>query len=72
MGATVQLTAVLLVPVTDAVSVFDCPEVSVAVAGDTATAIGISESTALAVFPVAAWLAAVTVTVWAESITAGA
>jgi hypothetical protein len=66
------VTAVLLDPVTVAVIVLDCPLVSEADVGVTPTDTGTSESVTLAVVPVDAWLAAVTVTEVADAIEAGA
>jgi hypothetical protein len=71
-----QFTAVLLDPVTVALSVVDCPPVRDAEAGDTETdtdgAGGTSEIVALALLDASAALVAFTVTVCAEAIVAGA
>lgn len=66
------MTPVLLVPLTLALSVTDWPAVSDADVGVTATDTGTRVSAALALLPVDAWLVAVTVTVCADAITAGA
>jgi hypothetical protein len=71
-GDTVQLTDVLLVPVTLALSVADWPDVSDALDGVNVIATGSSDITALALRLGNAWLVAVTVTVCAEGITVGA
>jgi len=52
--------------------VLDCPPVSDAEVGVTEIETGTSESVTLAVVPVEAWLAAVTVTVCAEEMGDGA
>jgi hypothetical protein len=66
----------LLVPLTVAAIVADCPPVSEAVVGvtemDTAGAGGVSDIAALAVFVGLAALVAVTVTVCAEAMVEGA
>jgi hypothetical protein len=62
----------LLDPVTVAVIVLDCPLVSDAEVGLTAIVTGTNESVTLAVEPVDAWLAAVTVTEVADAIEEGA
>ena len=67
-----QLTLVLLDPLTVALSVVDCPPVSDAVAGDTVIETGTKVILALTVLVVSAALAAVTVTVCAEAMVAGA
>jgi hypothetical protein len=66
------VTAVLLDPVMVAVIVLDCPLASEADVGVTPIDTGTSESVTLAVVPVDAWLAAVTVTEVADGIEAGA
>jgi hypothetical protein len=71
-GVTVQFTPVLPVPLTVAVNVADWPEVSEALDGVIAIDTGTSDITALALLPVDAWLVAVTVTVCADEIGAGA
>lgn len=71
-GDTVQLTAVLLAPLTVAFSVADCPDVSDAVDGVNEIATGTNDITALALRLEAAWLVAVTVTLCAEEIVPGA
>jgi hypothetical protein len=71
-GDTAQFTLVLPVPLTVAVSVVDWPEVSDADEGDKAIDTATSDSLRLAVVPVDAWLAAVTVTVCADGIGEGA
>ena len=71
-GDTVQFTAVLPVPITVAVSVFDWPDVSDAVAGVSVIDTGTNDITTLAFWVGIAWLVAVTVTVSAEGIGAGA
>jgi hypothetical protein len=63
---------VLLEPVTVAFNVVDCPPVSEAVVGDTVTATGTKLTWALTFFVGSAALAAVTVTVCAEAMVAGA
>ena len=71
-GESDQFTPVLLDPVTVAFSVLDCPPVSEAVAGDTVTATGTRLTVALTFLLGSAALAAVTVTVCAEAMVAGA
>lgn len=71
-GEMPQLRAVLLVPVTFAVKVIFCPAVSDPEAGETDTATGISEMTALALLVGYAWLVAVKVTVPADGTGLGA
>lgn len=71
-GESDQLTLVLLDPVTVAFSVADCPPVSEAVVGDTVIATGTSEILEPALLVASAALVAVTVTVWAEAMVAGA
>jgi hypothetical protein len=63
---------VLLDPVTVAFKVLDCPPVSDAVVGDTATATGTKVTFAVTVLVASAALAAVTVTVCAEATGDGA
>jgi hypothetical protein len=63
---------VLLDPVTVAVSVLDCPAESEAEVGDTLKATGTSEILEVALLVASAALLAVTVTVWAEAMVAGA
>jgi hypothetical protein len=67
-----QFTVALVVPVSVALMVVDCPPVNDAVVGETEIATGVSEMLALAVLVVSAALVALTVTVWAEAIVAGA
>ena len=67
-----QFTVALVVPVSVALMVVDCPPVSDAVVGETVIATGVSEMLALAVLVVSAALVAFTVTVCAEAIVAGA
>jgi hypothetical protein len=62
-GLRDQVTAVLLVPVTEAVKVAEAPPPSVAEAGPTVTPTGIKEMVALAVLVESALLVAVIVTV---------
>ena len=62
----------MLDPLTEAVNVFDWPEVSDALEGDTPTDTGTRESVTLALRPVDAWLVAVIVTDSAERIGLGA
>jgi hypothetical protein len=70
---TLQFTAVLLVPLTLAVSVTDCAADTEAVVGDTEIETGgTSDTTALSLLVESAALVAVTVTVWAEAMVAGA
>jgi hypothetical protein len=66
------LTLALLDPLTVAFSVVDCPPVSEAVVGETVTATGAKLTLALTVLVGSAALAAVTVTVCAETMVAGA
>jgi len=72
VGKTDQFTALLLEPVTVAFNVVDCPPVSEAVEGDTVTATGTKLTWALMFLVGSAALAAVTVTVCAEAMVAGA
>lgn len=67
-----QFTAVLLDPVTVALSVVDCPAVNEADEGDTVTNTGTSDILAVAVLVGSAALAAVTVMVCADGMVAGA
>jgi hypothetical protein len=67
-----QLTPVLLDPLTVAFSVADCPPESEAVEGDTVMETGTKVILALTVLVGSAALAAVTVTVCAEAMVAGA
>ena len=67
-----QLTAVLLVPLTLAVIVVDCPPLSEALAGVSVMETGVSEILAVAVLVASAALAAVMVTVCADAIVPGA
>ena len=62
-GLSDQVTAVLLVPVTEVVNVADWPPVRETVAGPTVTATGVSDTVAVAVFVESAALVAVMVTV---------
>jgi hypothetical protein len=62
----------LLDPLTEAVNVFDWPEVSDADVGDTPIDTGTRDSVTLALWPVDAWLVAVIVTVSADGIGLGA
>ena len=75
-GAIAQFTATLLVPLTAAENVADCPAVSEAPEGvtetDTVGAAATNDIAALAVLVASTALVAVTVTVWAEAIVAGA
>jgi len=71
-GDADQVTAVLLVPFTEAVKVADLPAASDAVEGPTVTATGCNATVALAVFVESAALVAVTVTVCWLGIVAGA
>ena len=71
-GEMDQFTPVLLDPLTVAISVADCPPVSDAVAGDTVMETGTRVILALTVLVGSAALAAVTVTVCAEAMLAGA
>jgi hypothetical protein len=71
-GLIVHVTAVLLVPVTDAVNVADLLAASDAEGGPTVTPIGCNDIVALAVFVESATLVAVTVTVCWLAIIAGA
>jgi hypothetical protein len=71
-GDTVQLTAVSLVPLTLALSVADCPDVSEALDGESVIETGTNDITALALRLLTAWLVAVTVTLCAEGIRSGA
>jgi hypothetical protein len=66
------VTLVLLDPLTVAFSVVDCPTVSEAVVGETVTATGVKLTLALTFLVGSAALAAVTVTVCAEAMGAGA
>jgi hypothetical protein len=68
----VQFTVVLVLSLTVALNVAVWPEVSDAVVGVTATDAGSRESFTLVLTPVAAWLVAVTVTVSADAMVAGA
>src|SRR5271154_1477686 len=67
-----QITVALGGPGGGALMVVDCPPVSDAVVGETVIATGVSEMLALAVLVVSAALVALTVTVSAEAIVAGA
>ena len=71
-GLSDQLTAVLLLPVTQAVNVADAPTPSDAEAGPNVTPIGIKDTVALAAFVESATLVAVTVTLCWLAIIAGA
>jgi len=75
-GDTLQLTEVLLLPVTVAAKVAFCPPLIDVVEGVTEMATtgagGTSDIEAVAVFAVLAALAAVTMTVCADAIVAGA
>jgi len=71
-GDSDQFTAVLVDPLTVALSVVDFPPVRVAVVGETEIETGTRDNVTLAVLLVAAWLVAVTVTVSADGMTAGA
>jgi hypothetical protein len=71
-GDRVHFTAVLLLPLTLALKVADCPEVSDADVGVTATDTGTRERFTLALTPVAAWLVAVTMTFSTDEIEEGA
>lgn len=71
-GDKLQVTVLFVEPFTVAAKVADCDEVSDAVDGDTEIDTGTSDSTTLAVLLVAACAAAVTLTVCADAITAGA
>jgi hypothetical protein len=66
------LTLVLLDPLTVAFRVVDCPPVSEAVVGETVTATGAKLTLALTVLLGSAALVAVTVTVCADAMVAGA
>ena len=66
------MTLALLEPLTVAFSVVDCPPVSEAAVGETVTATGAKVTLALTVLVGSAALAAVTVTVCADAIVAGA
>jgi hypothetical protein len=67
-----QVTAVLLVPVTEAANVEDCPALAVTADGPTVTAIGCKFTVAVAVFVESATLFAVIVTVCARATIEGA
>ena len=71
-GLSDQVTAVLLVPVTEAVKVAEPPAPSDTEAGPIVTATGVRDTVALAVLVVSAALVAVTVTVCWLAIIAGA
>ena len=71
-GWSDQVTAVLLVPVTEAVKVADLPAPIDAVAGPTVTPTGVSDTVAVALFVESAPLVAVTITVCWLLIIAGA
>jgi hypothetical protein len=71
-GLSDQATAVLPVPVTEALNVAEAPAPSDAETGPIVTATGISNTVALAVLVVSAALVAVTVTVWCLATIAGA
>jgi hypothetical protein len=71
-GLSDQVTAVLLVPVTEALKVADADAPSETEAGPIVTATGVKDTVALAVLVVSAALVAVTVTVWWFAIIAGA
>ncbi len=69
LGLMDQVTAVLLVPVTEALKVADAPAASDTKPGPTVTPTGCSDTVALAVFVESAALVAVTVTVcWLPTI----
>ena len=67
-----QVTAVLLVPVTEALKVADAPAASATEPGPTVTPTGCNDTVALAVFVESAALVAITVTVCCEATLAGA
>ena len=67
-----QVTLVLVEPVTVVVNVADCPPVSEADVGEIAIVTGAKEITAVSLFVESAALTAVTVTVCAEPMVAGA
>jgi hypothetical protein len=71
-GLSDHVTAVLPVPVTEALKVADAPAPSDAEAGPIVTATGVSETVAVAVFVVSAALVAVTVTICLLAIIGGA
>ena len=71
-GLRDQVTAVLLVPVTEAVKVAEAPTPSDTEAGATVTPVGVKDTVALAVLVESAMLVAVIVTVCALLIEAGA
>ena len=71
-GDADHVTAVLLLPVTDAAKVADLPAASDTLGGPTVTATGCNVTVALAVCEVSATLVAVTVTVCRLGIVAGA
>ena len=71
-GTSDQVSAVLLVPVTEALKVVAAPALSDTEAGPRVTAIGVRDTVALAVFVVSAALVAVTVTTCLLAIIAGA
>ena len=71
-GLSDQVTAVLPVPVTEALKVADAPAPSDTEAGPIVTATGVSDTVALAVFVVSAALVAVTVTICLLAIIGGA
>ena len=71
-GLSDQVTAVLLVPVTEALKVADAPAPSDTEAGPIVTATGVRDTVALAALVVSAALVAVTVTVCWLAIIAGA
>jgi hypothetical protein len=71
-GLSDQVTAVLLVPVTEGLKVADAPAPSDAEAGPIVTATGVRETVALAVLVESAALVAVTLTVCGVAIIAGA
>jgi hypothetical protein len=71
-GLRDHVTAVLLVPLTEAVKVTDWPALSDAVAGPTVTATGCNATVAVAVFEESAALVAVTVMVCWLAMVAGA
>src|SRR6202167_4837040 len=70
-GLSDQVTAVLLVPVTDALKVADAAAPSETEAAPIVTATGVRDTVALAVLLVSAALVAVTATVWWFAIIAG-
>jgi hypothetical protein len=72
LGFIDQVTAVLLVPVTEALKVADAPAPSATEPGPTVTPTGCSETAALAVFVASAELVAITVTVCCEGTLVGA